>query len=614
MLSHKDHKDEINMLKLANGYFQKGQLDKTIEECQKLLKSHPEDCGIFELLGDAYAQKNEHSLAFREYSKVAAVLVHQGQTYKTTDIYKKIMGLDPHRLDTEGQNQRNLIQFHLKADEALAENNSEDAIQYLTRILKIDPMDFAVALKLAQLFEVLGRNADAISQYVRMGGVFLKNRQYKKAREVFKQVITLEPQNIGGHIQLGEIYIKLENEFDAKNEYHKAAEIALAKNDLHAAFEYSLKAVELKSMDAYYVLGVVLFERKKWIDAKMKFDDFLRFKPEHVGAHVYLGKVFDAMEQPIKAVESFQKALKMDKYNMMALEVWAEYCGKTKNTAGAIETYNILIEKAFAENQDRLAIEWARLLVAVDETVASSHLKLAEILEKNGDQDAAAEAYFNLYLIYAKENNDAEAEKYRRKTLQMKPLHAKALSLGKKQSVEETPATVSPVVVDPPAAVPLTAGAAFVSVPLSEKVISTPVSSIEPIEEIPSVSPREARLAKISVAEQYVVQGLLNEAIDIFEKLIAANPQDSFVKDKLNKLYLALSQTGANPVQPVEPSYPREKETIVISHFLNQSISPAESRVEQKLKTTVEAFSDAEKKARFEDQKKSKTKLKRKFV
>src|SRR5665213_3262789 len=429
-MNNSENEAKKNTLKTADRYFQKSQWDKVIEEYQKFLKSNPQDMDICGQLGDVYVKKNDHRLAFHEYNKVAADLINQGQTYKTTEIFKKIMGLDPRQLDAEGQNKQNLIQLHLRADEALAENNTEAAVQCLNGILKIDPLDFSVMLKLAQLFEVLGRNSDAVGQYARMGDVFLKNRQYKKAREIFKQIIKLEPQNIDAHLQLGEVYLKLENEFDAKNEYHKAAEIALAQNDLHAAFEYSLKAVELKSMDAYYVLGVVLFERKKWIDAKMKFDDFLRFKPDHVGAHVYLGKVFDAMEQPIKAVEAFQKALKMDKYNMMALEVWAEYCGKTKNTAGAIETYNILIEKAFAENQDMLALEWTRLMVAADEHSTSSKLKLAQVLEKNGNLDVAGEAYFDLVALFAKENKTAEAEKYRRKTLELKPLHAGALALN----------------------------------------------------------------------------------------------------------------------------------------------------------------------------------------
>src|SRR5665213_767894 len=429
-MNNAHNQDEKDILKSAESYFHKGQWDKAAEECHKLLKSTPDPPEIHSLLGDIHVQQNDHPRAFNAYYKVLSDLMERGQTYKTTDIFKKIVSLDYHQLDTAAQDKQNLILIHLKADEALAENNTEKAIEYLNRILKLDPLDFSIALKLAQLYEVLGRNSDAIPQYVRMGDVFLKNRQYKKAREVFKQVIKLEPQNIDGHLQLGEVYLKLENEFDAKNEYHKAAEIALAQNDLHAAFEYSLKAVELKSMDAYYVLGVVLFERKKWIDAKMKFDDFLRFKPDHVGAHVYLGKVFDAMEQPIKAVESFQKALKMDKYNMMALEVWAEYCGKTKNTAGAIETYNILIEKAFAENQDMLALEWTTLMVAADEHSTSSKLKLAQVLEKNGNLDAAGEAYFDLVALFAKENKTAEAEKYRRKTLELKPLHAGALALN----------------------------------------------------------------------------------------------------------------------------------------------------------------------------------------
>ena len=318
----------------------------------------------------------------RNTAKSLADLINQGQNYKTTEIFKKIAALDQAQLNEEARNKQNLIQLHLKADEAVAENKPEEAIGFLNQILKIEPLDFSVVLKLAQLFEVLGKNSDAVQQYDRMGEVFLKNRLFKKARETFKKITMLEPQNLDAHLRLGEIYIKLENEFDAKNEYHKAAEIALGHNDLHAAFEYSLKAVELKSLDAYYVLGIVLFERKKWLDSKMKFDDFLRFKPDRVGAQVYLGRVFDAMDQPVKAAEAFQKALKMDKENVMALEVWAQYCVKRNNVPEAIQTYNLLIEKTFTDSQDTRALEWAKAMVALDQNRTESKLTLARILEK----------------------------------------------------------------------------------------------------------------------------------------------------------------------------------------------------------------------------------------
>jgi tetratricopeptide (TPR) repeat protein len=597
-MNNSENEAKKNTLKTAERYFQKGQWDKVIEEYQKFLKSNLQDMDICSLLGDIYVKKNDHRQAFHEYNKVAADLINHGQTYKTTEIYKKIMGLDPRQLDAEGQNKQNLIQLHLRADESLAENNTEAAVQCLNGILKIDPLDFSVMLKLAQLFEVLGRNSDAVRQYACMGEVFLKNRQYKKAREIFKQIIKLEPQNIDAHLQLGEIYLKLENEFDAKNEYHKAAEIALGQNDLHAAFEYSLKAVELKSMDAYYVLGVVLFERKKWIDAKMKFDDFLRFKPYHVGAHIYLGKVFDAMEQPVKAVESFQKALKMDKENMMALEVWAQYCVKTGNIAEAIKTYNQLIEKAFLENQDSLALEWARLMVGVDTNLASSQLKLAQVLEKNGDRDAASEVYFNLFLVYSKENQTEEAEKYRHKTLEMKPLHAKALAFnkGKNQPVEE----VLPSVQQPSPLVQ----------PAAQKAVSeTPVQELPKFETV-RVTAKESFMTQMSLADDYFSRGLLNEAIDLYQQLIAMDPGNSIIKEKLNRVYATYAKTEIPSKDVFER--PSQSDKVVISFVAQEKFHQTPAAHPKVVSTASQPETVREFKP--ESEKKTNKKSKRRFV
>ena len=597
-MNNSENEAKKNILKTAERYFQKNQWDKVIEECRKFLKSSPQDMDICCLLGDVYVKQNDHRQAFHEYNKVAADLINQGQTYKTTDIFKKIMGLDPRQLDAEGQNRQNLIQLHLRVDEALAENNTEAAVQCLNGILKIDPLDFSVMLKLAQLFEVLSRNSDAVQQYARMGEVFLKNRQYKKAREIFKQIIKLEPQNINSHLQLGEVYLKLENEFDAKNEYHKAAEIALGQNDLHAAFEHSLKAVELKSMDAYYVLGVVLFERKKWIDAKMKFDDFLRFKPDHVGAHVYLGKVFDAMEQPVKAVESFQKALKMDKENMMALEVWAQYCVKTGNIAEAIKTYNQLIEKAFLENQDMLALEWARLMVGADENLVSSQLRLAQVLEKNGDRDAASEVYFNLFLVYSKENQSEEAEKYRHKTLEMKPLHAKALAFnpGKNQLVEEIRQSVQPPT---PVVSPATQNLFFGAL----------AQEPQKFKEV-RVTARESFVAQMSVADDCFSRGLLNEAIDLYQQLTVMDPGNSLVKEKLNRVYAIYAKTEIPSKDVFER--PSQSDKVVISFVSQEKFHQTPD--ENPRVVSITSQPEIVRELKPESEKKTNKKSKRRFV
>jgi tetratricopeptide (TPR) repeat protein len=323
-----------------------------------------------------------------------------------------------------------------------------------------------------------------------------------------------------------------------------------------------------------------------------------------VGAQVYLGKIFDALDQPTKAVQAFQKALKMDTENMMALEVWAEYCVKTKNNDEAIKTYNLLIEKSFSEDQDMRTLEWARMLVAVDENSVPSQLKLAQILEKNGDMDAAGETYFNLVLIYSKEKNSEEVEKYRRKTLELKPLHAKALALdpGKMRLSEEASTAVQ---------TPSTS----VRSPVEKAVLET-IDSEPLIAELPEVNLREIRLTQISLADQYIFEGQLNEAIDILQKLREANPHDLIVKEKLNRVYLACSKANTKLTDDSEPS---SQPQIVITHFMNQEKPhPTHGESLKEPESSSEAVSrfklEAAKKTRLEAEKRNTKRSKRKFV
>jgi tetratricopeptide (TPR) repeat protein len=517
--------DKKNIVKLAYLYFQEGRWDNAIEEYQKLLELDPEDINIHNMLGDVYVRKNASAQAYTEYSKVAADLVSRGQLDKAALINKKIARLERSQLSPEAQQKQNLIKLHTEADEALEENRVDQAIDAFSEILKLDSDDLIVASKLAELEEKMGRVSDAVEQYTRLGESFLKSHLFKKAQEMFKKVVTMDPQNMSAHLNLAQIYIKQGSESDAKKEYLNVAEQALAKDDLDSAFEYGNKAVELKSIEAHYVVGIVQFKKQKWAEAKNEFEVLLRFKVSHVGAQVYLAKVLAGMEQGDKAVEAFQKALKLDKDNLFALESWAEYCVQKKNVKDAVSALTTLVDKAVAASEFERAIEFARTLVSVDPKLVSSKVKLAEALKSSGDTNGAADAYYNLALVHENENKPDEAALYIKKTLELNPGHAKASGMNEGEQKQRS------------------------AEPAQAQLAAQPVKAAAPEPpraQVVEVSPQEALKAQIGIADQYVKQGLLDEAIDIYQQLLDVDPENDEVKKKLNSVYTAYAKTGTD--------------------------------------------------------------------
>ena len=383
--------DKRNIVKLAHLYFQEGRWDNAIEEYRKLLELDPEDINVHNMLGDVYAKQNAAAQAYDEYIKVVDYFINRGQTEKVSLIHKKIARLDKEQLSPEGQKKQALIQLHATAEESLEQNKIEEAIDAFSQILKMDPEDLVIASRLAELEEKIGKISDAVNQYLSLGESFLKSHLFKKAQEMFKKVVTMDPQNMTAKINLAQIYTKQGSENDAKKEYLNIAEIALGKQDFDGAFEYANKAIELKSVEAHYFVGIVLYKRQKWAEAKSEFENLLKFKVNHIGALVYLARVYVALDQFEKAVEFFQKALKIDKDNVLALEGWVEFCIKRKNQEEASKSLGQLIDRLLVLGDFPKALEYARTLTSLDPSSVAAMMTLAQVLQQSGDLIGASD-------------------------------------------------------------------------------------------------------------------------------------------------------------------------------------------------------------------------------
>jgi len=87
--------DKSTVLKKAQLYTAKGQIDKAIEEWQKLIQETPNDGNIFNTIGDLYLRKNDITSAVSTYLRAGDVFNAAGFSLKTIAVYKKILKIDP---------------------------------------------------------------------------------------------------------------------------------------------------------------------------------------------------------------------------------------------------------------------------------------------------------------------------------------------------------------------------------------------------------------------------------------------------------------------------------------------------------------------------------------
>lgn len=148
----------------ARKFVDKGQIDKAVKEYLRIVQEDPKDVRVWLKIGDLYARKGSKADAIDTYLKVARFYHEQGFFLKAVAVYKQILKLDPRQVD--------------------------------------------VTLKLAELYRQLGLMSDAMQHYEAVAAHFHREGDTRQALDTVKKLVDLDPENIATRIKLAELYSK----------------------------------------------------------------------------------------------------------------------------------------------------------------------------------------------------------------------------------------------------------------------------------------------------------------------------------------------------------------------------------------------------------------------
>lgn len=91
--------NKTKVLEDIQKYIQKGQIDKAIEEYERILRIDPKDFKLRQKLGDLYLRKGKKNEAINQYLNVADIYIKDGFYLKAIAIYRQILRTDPTKYD-----------------------------------------------------------------------------------------------------------------------------------------------------------------------------------------------------------------------------------------------------------------------------------------------------------------------------------------------------------------------------------------------------------------------------------------------------------------------------------------------------------------------------------
>jgi tetratricopeptide (TPR) repeat protein len=198
--------NKSKFVEAAQKLLNQGKVPQAIAEYQHILKYEPKDQVTLMTIGELYIRQGETFQAIEYFERLAQIFVGDGFLTKAIAVYKRIAKLAPE---------------------------------------EIKPLE-----RLADLYVQQGVMSEARPLFLQLAEIHLKHNRQTEAVALLKKLLLAEPDNLRIQIRLADLYQAMGKPHDAVETYVSAAQRALARGDHAESDKQSDKALKLDAANA----------------------------------------------------------------------------------------------------------------------------------------------------------------------------------------------------------------------------------------------------------------------------------------------------------------------------------------------------------------------------
>lgn len=569
--------DKSAIIKEAQKYLARGQIEKAIGEWEKLVKEYP-DGNAYNTVGDLYLKKGDRTDAVESFHKAASYFKQEGFALKALALYKKILNLIPNDAIAlfslgelnEGKGlTTDAIKFYLAAADTLSkEGKKEKILEIYDRILALSPSNIPLRNKVAEIYARDGLMSEAAKQYLHVAGLYSDKEEMEKAIIFYRKVLDIQPVNkqaiIGTAVlneRIGNLAKAIEQMKEAITLFPEDAEILLRCAELHIMAEkfdealgYLRQVVEIEpaNIRARRLIGDIYIKQgdrgqawaeylplldemileEKYDDAINLLESFKDIDPLETGKRlVSLYRQINEQDRVVGELVSLGDIFSSKGMKKEALNCYREAITLSPDNE-PLRTKVIEYEKDIAKESFTIEAE-----KPVDEAIMEADIYIRyglfdnarDILEafKTKEPDNVT-LHLKLKSLYTETGNKEMAVT---ECIVLSDLYKEAGEIEKKEQIIKDAYAIDP---DDPRLAGL-----------------SPPSHEEPEVKQPEGPFIEDYSEEISEAAFYARQGLLDEAREILERLQSLFPDNEDISQRLATL-------GQMPVSKVREDWPPE--------------------------------------------------------
>ncbi len=274
--------DKASLIKEAQKYLAKGQIDKSITIWEELVKDSPSS-HTYNALGDLYIKKGDKKKSINSFHAAANYFREEGFFLKALGLYKKILNIEPTNSDAlyalgEINEERGLHTDAVKYYLAAADNFSkagkkEKILQVYARIIAVSPTNIPFRNKVAEIYAKEGLGSEAVKEYLNVARLYEEAGDFEKAMEYCQKALVLQPSNKEAVLEISYLFEK--------------------KGDFDHAIQQITEASALFPQDTeiYFRCAEIYTNAGKFDEARNFLGKITELQPENLAAKKLFGEI-----------------------------------------------------------------------------------------------------------------------------------------------------------------------------------------------------------------------------------------------------------------------------------------------------------------------------------
>jgi tetratricopeptide (TPR) repeat protein len=371
--------------------------------------------------------KNESpQLAIPYYLQLAEVYNEKKDYNRSCEILEEAFGLDPFHNEIQkrlvlqyiraGQKEQAVKTDLLVAQLHFEKDSITEAEHFINAALEIEPENLEAHYLRIKMFLKMDKEKDAFQEYAHVAKILTNQKAFEQAMKAYEAALQLIPGNTKIRRQLIDLLLQLDKKSEAANQYRTMADISKHEGSREAALTAYRHAIELEPTD--------LSLRAATLDLAKQITPVQDLVVEYIQLTELFLQKNDLKKAEQTCLETFQISPKNPNDNIKLLSLLQHFPDSPK----LLKPYIYLIEFFIKQNMLDKAVEAGekareldstdtRLLELLSQTYVKSNavpralkltMSVADIYSRKGDTKRAMESYLR---VLSFDPHNAEARK-----------------------------------------------------------------------------------------------------------------------------------------------------------------------------------------------------------